>query len=124
MGRTSRDDYQWLVDELLKLEEDEIEEEIDAENPKWWEEDEEGRNPGWSYGVYDDEEFDEDAAILAESPRQRKKRIKQEKQQAKAEKKRRKKEKKQKGIGGLVLLAILEVFGILAIIGWWIQWLT
>ncbi len=33
-------------------------------------------------------------------------------------------EPKKKGIKGLVFLAILETLGILAIIGWWIQWLT
>ena len=29
-----------------------------------------------------------------------------------------------KGIGGLVLLAILEVLGILAVVGWWLKWLS
>ena len=30
---------------------------------------------------------------------------------------------KKKGIKGLVFLAVLELIGILAIIGWWLQWL-
>ena len=30
---------------------------------------------------------------------------------------------KKKGIKGLVVLACLEIIGILAIIGWWLQWL-
>ena len=124
MGRNSRDDYQWLVDELLSLEEEEIEEEIEAdEDQQWWEEDAEIRNPGWSYGVYeDDEDFDEEAAVLALTPKQRRKLAKQEKKQRKAEKKQRK--KKQKGIGGLIFLALLELAGIFAIIWWWLQWLT
>jgi len=32
--------------------------------------------------------------------------------------------KKKKGVGGLVFLALMEILGILAIIGWWKQWLT
>ena len=75
MGRNSRDDYQWLVDELLALEEEEPEEEIpeNAEAGEWWEEDEDIRNPGWSVGIYeDDEDFDEeteldDADVMAEA---------------------------------------------------------
>ena len=52
----------------------------------------------FSRTVYDDEDFDEDAAVLVEKT-------------------------KTKGIGDLVFLAILEVIGILAIVGWWLQWL-
>ena len=48
--------------------------------------------------VYDDEEFDDDAAVFVEEP-------------------------KKKGIGGLVFLAILELIGIVAIVVWWIKWL-
>lgn len=49
--------------------------------------------------VYDDEEMDEDKALFAE-------------------------ETKSKGIGGLVVLALLEVLGIVAIVLWWVQWLS
>ena len=124
MGRNSRDDYRWLVDELLALEEEEEPEDIpeDGETPRqWWEEDEEGRNDGWSYGVYDDEEFDEGAAVLAESRRQRKTRLKREKKQVKLAKKHR---RKKRSAGAQLLLALLEILGILALLGWCLQWLT
>lgn len=49
--------------------------------------------------VYDDEEMDEKKAVFTDEP-------------------------KPKGIGGLVLLALLEVLGIVAIVWWWIQWLS
>jgi len=49
--------------------------------------------------VYDDEEMDEDKALYAE-------------------------ETKTKGIGGLVVLALLEVLGIVAIVLWWVRWLS
>lgn len=49
--------------------------------------------------VYDDEEPDEDKAVFVDEP-------------------------KSKGIGGLVLLALLEVLGIVAIVWWWVQWLS
>ena len=64
------------------------------------------RNPAvdFSRTVYADEEFDESAAVLVGEPP-------------------KKKAKKKKGIKGLVLLAFLEILGILAIIGWWLQWL-
>ena len=57
------------------------------------------KNPAVDFNrtVFSDEEFDEKNAVLVEE--------------------------QPKGIGGLLLLAILEVLGILAIVGWWIQWL-
>lgn len=124
MGRNSRDDYQWLVNELLAVEEEEAQPEAQAEEEDlpWWQEDGENRNSGWSYGLYEDEEFDASSAVEPLTPRQQRRQKKLEKQQRKEEKKLRR--KKKKGIGGLVLLALAELAGILAIIGWWIKWLT
>ena len=124
MRKNPREDFKWLEDELLALAEEEKEEEL-PENAdlKWWEADEEIRNPGWSVGIYaDDEEFDENAAVVPLTPKQRRQQQLQQRKQRKAEIK--KKKKKQKGIGGLIFLALLELAGILAIAWWWIQWLT
>ena len=120
MARNSRDDYKWLVDELLAVEEPEESEDTPEPEPAWWQEDGEGRNSGWSYGVYEDEEFDEDAALLAETPRQKRKRLKLEKKQKKLEKKQRR--KKRRTTGASVLVALLEILAIFALIGWWLQW--
>ena len=59
------------------------------------------RNPAVDYTrtVYDDEELDEDAAVFDDDT-------------------------PPKGIGGLLILAILEVLGILAVVGWWLKWLS
>ena len=59
------------------------------------------RHPAVDYTrtVYDDEELDEDAAVFDDDP-------------------------PPKGIGGLLILAILEVLGILAVVGWWLKWLS
>lgn len=94
-----RDDFfqrlQYLQEELLSEEEDSF----DADEE--FQEDELG--PGYNYAVdsaraiYEDEDYDEpDYAPPV----------------------------KKKGIGGLVILALLEIAGILAIIGWWKQWLN
>ena len=126
-----RKNLQWLEEELLAEEEEESEEALDEEfddlmdraddlldvdevsphtrgfafsRPK--------KNPAVDFSrmVYDDEVFDEDAAVLAEDPPRRRGR----KTEAAP---------KKKGINGLVFLAFLEVLGILAIIGWWLRWL-
>jgi hypothetical protein len=60
--------------------------------------------------------FDESAAI----PVKTKKQLKEEARRAKAA---RKKAGVNRNIKGLILLAALELLGILAIIGWWLQWL-
>jgi len=127
MRKNPREDFRWLEEELLALNEDEeTEEETETdEDLQWWEEDEECRNTGWSVGIYeDDEEFDEDAAILALTPKEKRRQDLRQRRQQKAEKVQKKKKKKEKGIGGLVFLALLELAGIFAIIWWWIQWLT
>ena len=122
MGRNSRDDYQWLVDELLAVEEEEQEVPAEEEEIPWWHEEGEPQNTGWSYGLYEDEEFDASAAVEAPTKRELRRRKKFEKQQRKEQKKHRK--KKRKRIFRLLLMAVLEIAGILAIIGWWIEWLT
>lgn len=73
-----------MQEELLSEEFDEFEDEYEP--------------PDYGRTVYEEEEYDADAAIYVEEP-------------------------KKKGIGGLLLLAILEVAAILAIVGWWLQWL-
>lgn len=60
------------------------------------------RNPAvdFSKAVYEDEgELDEEQAVLDDRP-------------------------KPKGIGCLLVLAIAEMLGILAIVGWWLNWLA
>lgn len=61
--------------------------------------------------------LDEHAAITVKT----KKQLRQEARQRKAA---RKKAGVNRNIRGLVFLAVLEVLGILAIIGWWLQWLV
>ena len=105
---------------LRRLEEALLAEEIEeayasSEDEDWeadWEEDTEdwdeeldaSENPAQDFArmVYADEAFDEDAAVLAD----------------------RKKQRKRKGIGGQCLLALLELAGIGGLVWWWIQWLT
>ena len=94
----------------------------EEEEIPWWHEEGEPQNTGWSYGLYEDEEFDASAAVEAPTKRELRRRKKFEKQQRKEEKKLRK--KKRKRIFRLLLMAVLEIAGILAIIGWWIEWLT
>lgn len=60
--------------------------------------------------------FDEAASVSVKTRRQ----LRQDKKHARAE---AKKAGINKNIKGLVFLAILECIGILAIIGWWLQWL-
>ncbi len=55
--------------------------------------------PDYGRMVYDPEEPDEDVAVFAQEP-------------------------KPKGAGGLVILALLELIGILAVILWWLKWLS
>lgn len=114
--------------ELRRLEDalravDEPEEEFSWEE----EEDEEedfgpGRNEAIDFGrtLYADEED-----IFAARPltKKEKKRLKkQEKRQAKKEKKQRKKKKGQ--LLRLILLAALEIAAIIALLRWWLPWLT
>ena len=111
----------WLEEELLAAEEAETPEEEeeyaeDADTPDpdadWLEEVDallapekparRRKNPAVDYArtVYEDEEeLDEDAAVFDDDP-------------------------PPKGIGGLLFLAILEVLGILAVVGWWLKWLS
>jgi len=74
--------------------------------------------------LYDDEEFFEEDAVLADtrSRRQIRRDAKKEKRKLHQEKKNQK--RKKKGIGGLLLLSLLEILGILWILRWWIEWLT
>ncbi len=139
MGKHPREDFRWLEEELLAVEakEEVVEEpvpETDDEDA-WLRETkallgESVPNPAvdWGRTLYDDEAFDEgfdaDAALEALTPRQKRAMKKQEKARIKQEKKEKKLEKKRSRIGDLVFLAILELLGILAVIGWWIQWLT
>ena len=60
--------------------------------------------------------FDEKAAVPVKTRRQ----LRAEAIQQKAE---RKKSGVNRNIKGLVFLAALEVLGILAVLGWWLQWL-
>lgn len=60
--------------------------------------------------------FDESAAV----PVKTKKQLKEEARKQKAA---RKKAGVNRNLKGLTLLAVLELLGILAIIGWWLQWL-
>ena len=124
-----RRELEWLEEELLAAEEEEVPEEDDEEyydedflsdgshqDPEDdWLEDVEAllepdeperrprrrKNPAVDFprAVYDDEELDESAAVFDNDP-------------------------PPKGIGGLVFLAILEVLGILAVVGWWLKWLS
>ena len=129
MRKNGSDDYRWLEEELLAVEE-EYEEEYGEEDGEedWLEEARQlsrGRKfTGFSPAVYEDEEFDEDAAVVALTPRQIRKQKKQEKARKKQDRKMAKLEKKRNRIGGLVFLAIMEVLGILVVLGWWIEWLT
>lgn len=114
-----RSELDWLEDELL---DEELEEILYGSG----EDDEEYDE--YDDGEYGNEEYDEDdaeAEYAQAKPRSRRR-----------EKKRRRtvypdeddEERymllpKRKGIKGLVFLAVLELIGILAIIGWWLQWL-
>ena len=100
----------WLEEELLADEEEACEEEFDEEyedgdeEEEDWEEYREPVRPRRrrrpvpvSPGIYEDEAFDEDAAVLA-PPEKR-------------------------GVFKLLVLAVLEILAILAIVRWWIRWL-
>ena len=63
-----------------------------------------------------EKQFDPGAAVLTKSK-------KQLRQEEKLRKKAEKKANVNRSIKGLVILAVLECLGILAIIGWWLQWL-
>lgn len=70
--------------------------------------------------AYADEDFDEDAALLADTGSRGRKR----KETMKQKKGGKPVKKQKKGIGGLVLLALLELLGIAWLVRWWILWLT
>lgn len=102
-----RNRLEWLEDELLDNELEEIlygegDEECDEEECDEEEYEEEKprrrcrRAADFNRAVYEDEDDDESRYMLLP---------------------------KRKGIKGLVFLAVLEVIGILAILGWWLQWL-
>ena len=91
-----RDKLDWMEDELLDEELEEIlygeDEEEEMETPR-----RRSRRPAdFGRAVYEDEDDDEDRYMLLP---------------------------KRKGIKGLVFLAVLETIAILAILGWWLQWL-
>ena len=85
--RDPREEYRWLEEELLALEEEEEAVPEDEDLLEWWQEYEDDKTKGWNYGVYDDDpELDEDAAVLALTPKEKRQLEKQEKRQKKAEK--------------------------------------
>lgn len=91
-----REKLDWMEDELLDEELEEIlygeDEEEEMERPR-----RRSRRPAdFGRAVYEDEDDDEDRYMLLP---------------------------KRKGIKGLVFLAVLETIAILAILGWWLQWL-
>ena len=112
-------------EDLLDLVDRYLEE--DREEETEWEEDEPPvRNFANNYGrepkslqaerAYAAAHFDEQAAV----PVKTKKELRRE---AKQRKKEEKKASVNRSLKGLVFLAVLECIGILAIIGWWLQWL-
>lgn len=113
-----------LEDALRAVDEQESEWIPDEEEP---EEEEEDFGPGkneavdFARTVYADE--DEDIfAVRPLTKKERKKRKKQQNRQAKKDKKQRKKKKGQHL--RLILLAALEIAAIIAIVRWWLPWLT
>lgn len=110
-----------LEDALRAVDEQESEWIPDEEEP---EEEEEDFGPGkneavdFARTVYADEDED----IFAVRPLTKKERKKQQNRQAKKDKKQRKKKKGQHL--RLILLAALEIAAIIAIVRWWLPWLT
>ena len=95
-----RKSLHWMEDELLDEELEDIlygdEDEEEYEEEYHQPRIRRGRKQDFHRAVYEDEDDDEDRYMILP---------------------------KKKGIKGLVFLAVLETIAILAVLGWWLQWL-
>ena len=104
-----RSELDWLEDELL---DEELEEILYGSG----EDDEE-------YDEYDEDDAEAEYAQAKPRSRRREKKRRRTVYPDEDDEERYMLLPKRKGIKGLVFLAVLELIGILAIIGWWLQWL-